>query len=424
MNELVKKMGISPEVFEFCESRQEMLAERFAEIDKKAELCQWKVLEAFQHFGIAERHFETTTGYGYTDEGRDRLEEVYARIFGGEDALVRPQIISGTHALTITLAGVLRPGDEVLFAVGMPYDTLQGVVGLREETGALTEFGITPKVAELDEAGHPDLERIASMINEKTRMVEIQRSRGYDFRPSLSPEEIGRIIEVVRRVKPDTVVMVDNCYGEFTRDIEPGDVGADLTVGSLIKNPGGGLAPIGGYVVGRKDLVELVAARLTAPGIGKEAGATLGVLRSFYQGLFFAPTVTASAIKTAVFAAKIFEDLGFTVSPASTEPRQDIVQAVECKTPEGLCAFCLGIQKAAPVDSYVTPEPWDMPGYDSPVIMAAGSFMSGASIELSADGPMKAPYTAYFQGGLTWAHGKLGIMRAVEEMRKQGLIKL
>lgn len=423
MNELMNKLGISPEVYEFCTAREEALTERFRAIDRIAEQGQWKVLEAFQHFGIAERHFETSTGYGYTDEGRDRLEQVYARIFGGEDALVRPQIISGTHALTVTLSGVLRPGDEVLFAVGMPYDTLQGVVGLRPEIGSLAEFGITAKVAELRD-GHPDLGLIASMINEKTRMVEIQRSRGYDFRPSLSPEEIGAIIETVRKVKPDTVVMVDNCYGEFTREIEPGDVGADLTVGSLIKNPGGGLAPIGGYVVGRKDLVELVAARLTAPGIGKEAGATLGVLRSFYQGLFFAPTVTASAVKTAVFAAKIFEDLNFKVSPASSDERQDIVQAVECGSPAGLSAFCLGIQKAAPVDSYVTPEPWDMPGYDSPVIMAAGSFMSGASIELSADGPMKAPYTAYFQGGLTWAHGKLGIMRAVEEMRKAGLVKL
>ncbi len=420
----MERLGISRETFEFCSAREEALAPRFAELDRQAELAQWKVLEAFQHFGVAERHFHGSTGYGYDDAGRDLLEQIYARVFHGEDALVRPQIISGTHALTLTLSGVLRPGDELLFAVGMPYDTLQGVCGLRPEIGSLAEFGITVKVAELDGDGHPDLARIRSLIGPKTRMVEIQRSRGYDARPSLSPEEIGGIIQAVRAAKPDAVIMVDNCYGEFTRELEPGDVGADLTVGSLIKNPGGGLAPIGGYIVGRKDLIEKIAARLTAPGIGKEAGATLDVLRSFYQGLFFAPTVTAAALKTAVFAAKVFEDLGFRTSPASSAPRQDIVQAVHCQSPEGLKAFCLGIQSAAPVDSYVTPEPWDMPGYDTPVIMAAGSFMSGASIELSADGPMKAPYTAYFQGGLTFPHGKLGIMRAVEEMKKAGLVRL
>ncbi len=421
---LLSDLRISGETLAFCEEKERELAPVFAAIDKTAERNQWKVLEAFQHFGVAERHFATTTGYGYTDDGRDLLEKIYARIFRGEDALVRPQIISGTHALTLALSGVLRPGDELLFAVGLPYDTLQGVTGIRPEVGSLTEFGITVKIAELDADGHPDLARITSLITDKTRMVEIQRSRGYDARPSLSPEEIGRIADAVRSVKPDTVIMVDNCYGEFTRETEPGDVGADLTVGSLIKNPGGGLAPIGGYIVGRSDLIERIAARLTAPGIGKEAGATLGVLRSFYQGLFFAPTVTAAALKTAIFSARVFGDLGFTVRPTADEPRFDIVQAVECASPEGLKAFCRGIQAAAPVDSYVTPEPWDMPGYDAPVIMAAGSFISGASIELSADGPMKPPYTAYFQGGLTWAHGKLGIMRALEELRAAGLADL
>ncbi len=424
MNRILEQLGVSRETLLFCEKQEKALAERFSEIDRNAETAQWKVLEAFQHFGVAERHFIGSTGYGYNDDGRDTLEKIYARVFSGEDALVRPQIISGTHALSLTLSGVLRPGDELLFAVGLPYDTLQGVAGLRPEIGSLAEYGVVSKVAELDASGHPDLSAIAALIGPKTRMVEIQRSRGYASRPTLSTEEIGEIIRTVRSVKPDAVIMVDNCYGEFTQETEPGDFGADLTVGSLIKNPGGGLAPIGGYVVGRSDLIASVAARLTAPGIGKEAGATLSVLRSFYQGLFFAPTVTASALRTAVFAARVFEELGFTVRPGSAEPRYDIVQAVECGSPEGLKAFCLGIQEAAPVDSYVTPEPWDMPGYDTPVIMAAGSFMSGASIELSADGPMKPPYTAYFQGGLTWAHGKLGIMRAVEEMKKAGLIRL
>ncbi len=422
--ELLGMLHLAPETVVFCEAKEEELAPYFKQIDEMAQLNQWKVLEAMQYYKVAERHFETSTGYGYNDDGRDTLEKVYARIFSGEDALVRPQIISGTNALALALFACLRPGDEVVFAVGMPYDTLQGVVGLRPEQGSLAEYRITSKVAPLTAEGKPDFDAIRAAITDKTKMVEIQRSKGYDARPSLSPEEIGALIRMVKEIREDIIIMVDNCYGEFVRDTEPGDWGADLTVGSLIKNPGGGLAPIGGYIVGREDLVRQCAARLTAPGIEKEAGATLGVNRSFYQGLFMAPTVTASAVKTAVFAARVFDELGYHVNPNAETQRQDIVQAIDCDSAEGLKAFCCGIQKAAPVDSYVVPEPWDMPGYDTPVIMAAGAFVSGASIELSADGPMKPPYTAYFQGGLTWAHGKLGIMRALQEMLDAGLVSL
>lgn len=422
--QLLKQLNLSQETVRFCEEREQSLSAYFQQIDRTAEYNQWKVLEAMQTFRVAERHFGATTGYGYNDDGRDTLEKVYARIFRGEDALVRPQLISGTNALAVALFGCLRPGDEVVFAVGLPYDTLQGVAGLRPEVGSMAEHGIVSRVAPLTAEGKPDPAAIRAAITEKTRLVEIQRSRGYDSRPSLSPEEIGELVRLVRSIREDIIIMVDNCYGEFVREIEPGDVGADLTVGSLIKNPGGGLAPIGGYIVGRADLIERCAVRLTAPGIGKEAGATLGVNRAFYQGLFLAPTVTASALKTAIFAASVFGALGYCVRPTAEEPRQDIVQAVECKTPEGLLAFCRGIQKASPVDSYVRPEACPMPGYDVPVVMAEGGFTSGSSIELSADGPLRPPYTAYFQGGLTWSHGKIGIMRTVEEMKEAGQIVL
>jgi cystathionine beta-lyase family protein involved in aluminum resistance len=421
---LFEQLALSRETVLFCEEREQSLSAYFRTIDQTADYNQWKVIEAMQAFRVSERHLHGTTGYGHQDDGRDTLEKVYARIFHGEDALVRPQIISGTNALYLTLSACLRPGDEAVFAVGMPYDTLQGVMGLRPEIGSLKEYGVESRIAELTPEGKPDPAAIRAAITEKTRLVEIQRSRGYASRDSLSPEEIGEIIRLVKGIREDIIVMVDNCYGEFVRTIEPGDVGADLTVGSLIKNPGGGLAPIGGYIVGRADLIERCAARLTAPGIGKDGGATLTANRSFYQGLFRAPSVTASALKTAIFAAKVFEDLGYAVSPSSAAPRQDIVQAVECQTPEGLLAFCRGIQKAAPVDSYVVPEGSDMPGYDTPVVMAAGGFVSGASIELSADGPMRPPYTAYFQGGLTWSHGKLGIMHAVEAMYRAGQVTL
>ena len=422
--ELLQQLNLSRETVLFCEEKERSLSAYFQEIDRTAEYNQWKVLEAMQACRVAERHFTGTTGYGHNDDGRDTLEQVYARIFKGEDALVRPQIISGTHALTLTLAACLRPGDEVVFAVGLPYDTLQGVMGFRPEIGSLAEYGVVSRAVPLTADKKPDPAGIRAAITDKTRLVEIQRSRGYDSRESLSPEEIGELIRLVRSIREDIIIMVDNCYGEFVREIEPGDVGADLTVGSLIKNPGGGLAPIGGYVVGRADLIERCAARLTAPGIGKDGGATLGVNRSFYQGLFLDPSVTAAALKTAVFAAEVFESLGFEVHPRARAPRQDIVQAVECRTPEGLLAFCRGIQKAAPVDAYVTPEASPMPGYDTPVVMASGGFVSGASIELSADGPLRSPYTAYFQGGLTWAHGELGIMMTVEEMRKAGQLTL
>ncbi len=423
-SEQLQEMQISPEVCSFCMQAEKKLAERFMELDHILDQNQWKVLNSFRKNRVAERHFETSTGYGNVDDGRDTLEAVYADVFHTEDALVRPQIISGTHALSTALFGVLRPGDEVLFALGAPYDTLQGVVGIREEIGALTEFGITYRIAELKEDGSADLDAIASSITDKTRMVEIQRSKGYSFRHSLSVEEIGEIIRRVRAVKEDVVVMVDNCYGEFTETIEPSDVGADLTVGSLIKNPGGGLAPIGGYIAGRADLVERCAARLSSPGIGKEGGATLGVTRTLYQGFFLAPQTTCHAVKTAMLAAQVFSDLGFAVSPSAQEPHYDIVEAIALNSPERLNAFCRGIQASAPVDSYVVPVASPMPGYDRDVIMAAGAFVSGASIELSADGPMVPPYIVYFQGALTYSHGKLGVMKALQCLVDDGLVQL
>lgn len=414
--ELLKQMGISPEVAAFCEAQEAGLRDQFQKIDRIAEVNQWKVLEAFQKERIAEMHFETTSGYGYTDPGRDTLEKVFARVFHAEDALVRPQIISGTHALATTVFGLLRPGDEIVFAVGTPYDTMQGVVGIREEKGSLADYGITYKIVPLKENGYPDVEGLKQAIGPKTKVVEIQRSKGYEARHSLSVKEIGELIAAAKSVKSDVIAMVDNCYGEFVQEIEPGDVGADVTVGSLIKNAGGGLAPIGGYIAGRADLVEQCAIRLTAPGLGKEAGATLGVTKSLYQGLFFAPTVTASAVKTAVFAAAVFKALGYEVLPEPDEERCDIVEAIRLEAEQGILSFCRGVQFAAPVDSFVTPEPWDMPGYGCPIIMAAGSFNSGASIELSADAPIKPPYEVFFQGGLTWSHGKYGVMRALQEM--------
>lgn len=419
----LERMGISPAVYAFCCAVEDELADRYRKLDHILENNQLKVLEAMQQHQIAERHFESSTGYGYNDDGRDALEAVYASVFGTEDALVRPQMISGTHALSTALFACLRPGDEVVFATGLPYDTLQGVVGIRPEKGSLAEFNVTYKIVELGEDGMPDLEAIRAAITEKTKMVAMQRSKGYSFRHSFSVEELGEVIRVVKEAKPDVITMVDNCYGEFTQEIEPPQVGADLTVGSLIKNPGGGLAPIGGYICGPTELVELCAVRLTTPGIGKEAGATLGVNRSLYQGFFLSPQVTNSAVKTAMLAASVFNKLGYATSPAADEDHYDIVEAIALEKPEGVLAFCRGIQWAAPVDSNVTPEPWDMPGYDCPVIMAAGAFISGSSIELSADGPMKPPYIVYFQGGLTYSHGRYGIMKALQEMVNDGLVK-
>lgn len=414
--ETLTALGIPSAVYDFCHIREKALREQFERIEEIAEANQAKVLAAFQRHRVSENHFETTTGYGYNDLGRDTLEAVYAEIFGTEDALVRPQLICGTHALSTALFGCLRHGDGLLYATGEPYDTLQGVIGLRPELGSLMEHGITYAQAELKEDGSPDPEAVVAALRPETRLVGIQRSKGYKVRHTLSVDEIGSIIHAVKAVRPDIICMVDNCYGEFTEVIEPTNVGADLCVGSLIKNLGGGLAPIGGYIVGRKDLIERCAVRLTAPGLGKEQGPTLGVNRSLYQGLFQAPAVVAAAVKTAVFAAKVFQDMGYSVYPAPEEVRHDIVQTVTFGAPEPLEKFCQGIQAASPVDSYVTPVPWEMPGYDSPVIMAAGNFISGATIELSADAPMREPYVAYFQGALTWEHGKIGIMKSVAQM--------
>ena len=415
-------LGITPAVQKFCTEIEAQLKERCEAIDETAEYNQMKVLKAMQEARVSDIHFAATTGYGYNDLGRDVLVEVYAKAFHGESALVRPQLISGTHALHVALSGNLRPGDELLSPVGKPYDTLEEVIGIRDSVGSLKEYGVVYRQVDLLEDGSFDFENIRKAINEKTKLVTIQRSKGYATRPTLSVEKIGQLISFVKSVKPDVICMVDNCYGEFVERIEPTDVGADMIVGSLIKNPGGGLAPIGGYIVGRKDCIDRASYRLSAPGLGKEVGASLGLNQSFYQGLFLSPTVVAGALKGAIFAANIYEKLGFAVVPNGSESRHDIIQAVTFGTPEGVIAFCQGIQAAAPVDSFVTPEPWDMPGYDAPVIMAAGAFVQGSSIELSADGPIKPPYAVYFQGGLTWYHAKLGIMKSMQKMVDAGII--
>lgn len=422
LQEMYEQLGISRSVLDFGTEIEKQLQERFQAIDETAEYNQLKVLKAMQEARVSDIHFAATTGYGYNDLGRDTLEDVFARAFHGESALVRPQLISGTHALHVALSGNLRPGDELLSPVGKPYDTLEEVIGIRDSVGSLKEYGVNYRQVDLLEDGSFDYENIRKAIHEKTKLVTIQRSKGYATRPTLSVARIGELIAFVKEIKPDVICMVDNCYGEFVERMEPTDVGADMIVGSLIKNPGGGLAPIGGYIVGRTDCIDRAAYRLTAPGLGKEVGASLGLNQSFFQGLFLAPTVVAGALKGAVFAANIYEKLGFAVVPNSTEPRHDIIQAVTFGSPEGVIAFCQGIQAAAPVDSYVSPEPWDMPGYDAPVIMAAGAFVQGASIELSADGPMKPPYAVYFQGGLTWYHAKVGILKSLEKLVAAGLL--
>ncbi len=421
---MYQTMGICKEVLDFGMKIEEKLSERFEKIDKIAEYNQLKVLHAMQKNQVSDVHFASSTGYGYTDIGRDTLEQVYADVFHTETALVRPQITCGTHALTIALAGNLRPGDEVLSPVGKPYDTLQGIIGMRECPGSFAEYGITYAQVDLLPNGDFDFEGIKKAINERTKLITIQRSKGYDSRPTLSVEKIGELIAFVKGVKPEVICMVDNCYGEFVETIEPSDVGADMVVGSLIKNPGGGLAPIGGYVAGKACYVDQAAYRLTAPGLGKELGATLGVNQALYQGFFLAPTVTAGALKGAIYAANIYEKLGYKVIPNGSEERYDIIQAVEMGTPEGLIAFCEGIQAGAPVDSHVTPEPWEMPGYDAEVIMAAGAFVSGSSIELSADGPLREPYTVFFQGGLTWNHARFGILKSLQQLCDKGIVKI
>ena len=423
LQKIYEDFGITPEVYALGEEILKELKPRFEEIDKVAEINQLKVLKAMQDCKVSEACLLGTTGYGYNDIGRDTLEEVYVKVFHTEDALVRPQITCGTHALALALMSNLRPGDELLSPVGKPYDTLEEVIGIRDSKGSLKEYGISYSQVDLLPDGSFDYDNIAKAINEKTKLVTIQRSKGYQTRPTLSVTRIGELISFIKNIKPDVICMVDNCYGEFVETIEPTDVGADMVVGSLIKNPGGGLAPIGGYIAGKKECVENAAYRLTSPGLGKEVGASLGILSSFYQGLFLAPTVTAGALKGAIFAANLFERAGFGVVPNSTESRHDIIQAVTFGTPEGVVSFCEGIQKAAPIDSFVTPEPWDMPGYDSKVIMAAGAFVSGSSIELSADGPIKPPYAVYFQGGLTWQHAKFGILTAYQSVKNAGLIQ-
>ena len=401
--QMYQALGVSPAVYTLGEEVLSSLTERFAEIDRRAEYNQNKVLLAMQKNRVNAAHFAATTGYGYNDEGRDNLERVYAEAFHTEAALVRPQITCGTHALTVALSANLLPGDELLSPVGAPYDTLEEVIGIRESVGSLKEYGVTYAQADLKPDGTFDYPAIEKAINARTKLVTIQRCK---------------------RVKPDVICMVDNCYGEFVETVEPSDVGADMIVGSLIKNPGGGLAPIGGYICGRKDLVERCAYRLSAPGLGQEVGANLGLMPAFYQGFFLAPTVTAGALKGAIFAANLYERLGFRCVPNATESRHDIIQAVELGSREAMVAFCKGIQAAAPVDSYVNPVPWAMPGYDSEVIMAAGAFVQGSSIELSADGPIREPYAVYFQGGLTWYHAKLGILMSLQKLIDAGIVTL
>ena len=422
MKEMYAQLGISSEVYDFGHKIEESLKERFEKFDKTAEYNQMKVLLAMQKNKVSAECFGSSSGYGYDDIGRETLEKVYADTFHTEACLVRPQITCGTHALAIALFGNLRPGDELLAPAGKPYDTLEEVIGIRPSKGSLAEYGVSYRQVELLEDGTFDYNSIRKAINEKTRLVEIQRSKGYAVRPTLSCEKIGEVITFVKSIRPDIICMVDNCYGEFVQDKEPTDYGADLIAGSLIKNPGGGLAPIGGYICGKKEYVENAAYRLTTPGLGKEVGASLNNTKAFAQGLFMAPSVTASALKGAIFAANVYENLGFKTVPNKTEDRFDIIQAVELQTPERVVAFCEGIQAAAPVDSYVKPVPWDMPGYDSPVIMAAGAFVSGSSIELSADAPMREPYAVYFQGGLTYQHAKFGIVMTLQKMVENNLI--
>ncbi len=422
--EMYKQLGINEKVFNFSNDIANNLKERFEKIDEIAEYNQLKVVGAMQKNRVSEMHFNGSSGYGYNDDGRDTLEAVYADIFHTEDALVRPNLVCGTHALCVALAANLRPNDELLSISGKPYDTLEEVIGIRPSNGSLAEYGITYDQVDLLDDGSFDFSGIRKHINEKTKLVAIQRSKGYQTRKTLGVNEIGEAIKFVKSINENIVVMVDNCYGEFVETIEPSDLGADMIVGSLIKNPGGGLAPIGGYIAGTKKCIENCAYRLTTPGLGKEVGASLNINKNLYQGLFLAPTVTAGALKGAIFAANIYEKLGFKVVPNATEDRHDIIQAVEFGTPKGVIEFCKGIQAAAPVDSYVEPEPWAMPGYDSDVIMAAGAFVSGSSIELSADGPIKPPYAVYFQGGLTWQHAKYGIMMSLQKLYDADIVKL
>lgn len=422
---IINEFGINPKVADICFDAEKKVEKYFKKIDEITEYNQCKVIKAMQKNRLSEAHLNGTTGYGYNDIGRDTLEQIYADIFKAESALVRQQIISGTHALTVALFGNLKCGDELVCVAGEPYDTLQSVIGsVREVKGSLVEHGIKYKEVSLLSDGTIDFDGIKNTVTSSTKLVEIQRSKGYEYRPSLSIETVEKIIKIVKSINPNIICMVDNCYCEFVDTIEPTEVGADLIVGSLIKNLGGGIAPVGGYIVGKEEYVENAAFRLTSPSMGKEVGPSLGVTPKLIQGLFLAPSVVNASLRSAVFASQICSDLGFEVMPKPEEKRVDIVESIQMKTPEGVVAFCQGIQKGAAVDSFVTPEPWDMPGYDCQVIMAAGAFIQGSSIELSADAPMKPPYTVYLQGGLTWAHAKLGIIIAINNMYEKGIIKL
>jgi len=416
-------MGIDDAILDLADETENEIQEEFLKVDQIKEFNQYKVLKVMQDSRISDSHFGWTTGYGYNDIGRDAIEEVYAKLFKTKDAIVRPTIVSGTHALTLCLTGILRPGDELIYATGKPYDTLEEVIGIRgENKGSLKEFGVHYKQVELKEDGQPDLERLSKEITPKTKMICIQRSTGYSWRKALTIKDIQSIVETAKAVKPDVICMVDNCYGEFLDTVEPTEVGVDVMAGSLIKNPGGGLALTGGYIVGREDLIQLISYRMTSPSIGKECGLTFGLTRNMLQGLFIAPQTVSGAIKGAIFCAKIFEKLGYAVCPRYNDARSDIIQSIQLGSAEAVIAFCQGIQAAAPVDSFVTPEPWDMPGYESPVVMAAGAFVQGSSIELSADAPIREPYIVYFQGGLTYEHSKIGVLKALQYMKKKGVL--
>jgi len=419
---LTEKFNLNPKAIELCFSAEEVVKPRFGDIDAIAEINQYKVIKAMQDNMLSDSHFGYASGYGYNDVGRDVLESIYSSVFGTESALARVQIISGTHALSLAMASNLKYGDELIYVTGTPYDTLLGVIGCRPARGSLIENGVVYKEISLMPNGNIDFDSIAKTITPKTKMVGIQRSKGYSWRNSFSIEDISQIISLVKSINKNIICMVDNCYGEFVEQLEPSDVGADLTVGSMIKNPGGGLAPVGGYIVGNEDLVENAAARLSSPGVGREAGPSLGVASRLLQGLFLAPTVVASSLKGAILAAEVYKQLGFSTLPNATDYRTCIVQALQLNSPKSVIAFCKGIQKAAAVDSFVTPEPWQMPGYDCPVIMAAGTFIQGASIELSADAPIRPPYNVFMQGGLTYPHAKLGVIFSVNELMEQNLI--
>lgn len=418
------RFGIDTAVINLTQSVENEIRDIFREIDAVKESNQYKVIAAMQEHSLNDTHFTGTTGYGYNDRGREILEAVYASVFKAEDALVRHQIVAGTQAIALCLYGNLRPGDELLSVTGKPYDTLEEVIGIRGEgAGSLKDFGIGYRQLDLLEDGGIDYNGIKKALSDTTKMVFIQRSRGYSWRNPLKIDEIKKAVDIVKEINKNIIVMVDNCYGEFTETEEPIEAGADILAGSLIKNPGGGLAPAGGYIAGKKEYVENAAYRLTTPGLGREVGPTLGNNRLMFQGLFLAPHIVSESLKGAVFTAAVMQKLGFDTSPGPDEIRSDIIQAIRFNDPESMIAFCQGIQKGSPVDSFVTPEPWEMPGYDSPVIMAAGAFVQGSSIELSADAPLKPPYTAYMQGGLVYEHVKLGVMIALKYMRERKLVR-